>query len=111
MSALRDFVADLMDREGAAVETLEPDGLAVIAPTEVRAACGWPELARLGSGVELPAGAEGVPALYEIGGREYIALCAAEGESNPPIRIETGKPPEAPAQRSYLVFALPSKPR
>jgi quinoprotein glucose dehydrogenase len=60
---------------------------------------------------ELPAGAEGVPALYEIGGREYIALCAAEGESNPPIRIETGKPPEAPAQRSYLVFALPSKPR
>ena len=34
MSALRDFVADLMDRQGAAVETLEPDGLAVIAPTE-----------------------------------------------------------------------------
>lgn len=58
MSALRDFVADLMDRQGAAVETLEPDGLAVIAPTEVRAACGWPELARLGFGVELPAGAQ-----------------------------------------------------
>jgi hypothetical protein len=58
VSALRDFVADLMDRQGAAVETLEPDGLAVIAPTEVRAACGWPELARLGFGVELPAGAQ-----------------------------------------------------
>ena len=34
MTALRDFVADLMEREGAAVETLEPDGLAVIAPPE-----------------------------------------------------------------------------
>jgi quinoprotein glucose dehydrogenase len=60
---------------------------------------------------DLPAGAEGVPALYEIGGREYIALCAAVGEGNPPIRIDTGKPSEAPAQRSYLVFALPSKAR
>jgi len=58
MTALRDFVADLMEREGAAVETLEPDGLAVMAPPEVRAALGWPELARLGFGADLPAGAE-----------------------------------------------------
>ena len=57
MTALRDFVADLMEREGAAVETLEPDGLEVIAPPEIRAAFGWPELARLGFGAELPAGA------------------------------------------------------
>ena len=54
MTALRDFVADLMEREGAAVEPLEPDGLAVIAPPEIRAAFGWPELARLGFGAELP---------------------------------------------------------
>ena len=58
MSALRDFVADLMEREGAAVETLEPDGLAVIAPPEVRSALGWPELARLGFGADQPAGAQ-----------------------------------------------------
>ena len=58
MTALRDFVADLMERDGAAVETLEPDGLAVIAPPEVRSAFGWPELARLGFGVELPVGAQ-----------------------------------------------------
>ena len=57
MTALRDFVADLMEREGAAVEILEPDGLEVIAPPEIRAAFGWPELARLGFGAELPAGA------------------------------------------------------
>ena len=56
MTALRDFVADLMEREGAAVETLEPDGLAVMAPPEVRAALGWSELARLGFGADLPAG-------------------------------------------------------
>jgi hypothetical protein len=58
MTALRDFVADLMERRGAAVEALEPDGLAVIAPPEVRAAFGWPELARLGFGAELPSAAE-----------------------------------------------------
>ncbi len=58
MSALRDFVADLMERQGAAVETLEPDGLTVIAPPDVRAACGWPELTRLGFGAELPKGAQ-----------------------------------------------------
>src|SRR5258708_39530043 len=57
MTALRDFVADLMEREGAAVETVEPDGLEVIAPPEIRAAFGWPELALLGFGAELPAGA------------------------------------------------------
>ena len=56
MTALRDFIAELMEQEGAAVETLEPDGLAVIAPPEVRSAFGWPELARLGFGVELPVG-------------------------------------------------------
>ena len=60
MTALRDFVADLMEHRGAAVETLEPDGLAVIAPPEIRAAFGWPELAQLGFGVELPPGAQRV---------------------------------------------------
>jgi hypothetical protein len=58
MTALRDFVADLMERQGAAVEPLEPDGLAVIAPPEIRAAFGWPELARLGFGAELPPAAQ-----------------------------------------------------
>ena len=58
MTALRDFVADLMEHEGAAVETLEPEGLAVMAPPRVRAALGWPELARLGFGADLPEGAQ-----------------------------------------------------
>jgi len=58
LDAIRDFVADLMERQGAAVEPLEPDGLAVIAPPKIRAAFGWPELARLGFGRELPAAAQ-----------------------------------------------------
>jgi hypothetical protein len=58
VSALRDFVADLLEAEGAAVEPLEPDGLEVIAPPEIQVAFGWPELARLGFGVELPLGAK-----------------------------------------------------
>jgi glucose dehydrogenase len=44
---------------------------------------------------DLPAAAEGVPAVYEIGGREYIAVCAAQGK---------------PAQNAYVVFALSGSP-
>jgi hypothetical protein len=57
MSELRDFIADLLERRGAAVEALEPDGLAVLAPPPVREAMGWPELARLGFGTECAPGA------------------------------------------------------
>ena len=42
---------------------------------------------------DLPNAAEGVPAVYELGGRQYIAICAAAGSS-------TG---------AYVVFALPRK--
>ncbi|HEY6343519.1 MAG TPA: PQQ-binding-like beta-propeller repeat protein [Bryobacteraceae bacterium] len=56
---------------------------------------------------DLPARAEGVPAVYEIGGREYIALCAAVGDGN--IRIDSGKPAAPRGPGSYIVFALPTK--
>ena len=58
---------------------------------------------------DLPTGAEGVPAIYEIAGREYIALCVAAGAGNPPVRIDTGKPAAPPGPGSYMVFALPRK--
>jgi hypothetical protein len=57
MSELRDFIADLLEHKGAAVEALEPNGLAVLAPAPVREAMGWPELARLGFGTECAPGA------------------------------------------------------
>ena len=57
MGALRDFVADMLEGEGAAVEPVEPDGLEVLAPEYLRAAMGWPEFARLGFAATLPPGA------------------------------------------------------
>ena len=54
METLRDFVAELLESQGAAIATLEPDGLEVLAPPVLRKALGWPELARLGFGAELP---------------------------------------------------------
>jgi hypothetical protein len=60
MGALRDFVSEVLEMEGSAVEAVEPDGLEVLAPGPLRAAMGWPELVRLGFGAELPAGATAV---------------------------------------------------
>jgi hypothetical protein len=60
MGALRDFVADVLDSEGALVEPIEPDGLEVLSPPPLRAAMQWPELTRLGFGADLPAGATAV---------------------------------------------------
>jgi hypothetical protein len=54
MGELRDFVAEVLERRGAAVEAIEPDGLEVLAPEPLRKALGWPELARLGFGAQRP---------------------------------------------------------
>ncbi len=57
---------------------------------------------------ETPTGSDGVPAVYEIGGREYIAFCVAGGDGlNLGGRgrgADAGPPPSA-----YMVFALPKK--
>ena len=57
---LRNFVSEVLEMQGSAVEAVEPDGLEVLAPEPLRAVMGWPELVRLGFGVELPAGATAV---------------------------------------------------
>jgi hypothetical protein len=57
MGELRDFVSDVLEIEGSAVEAVEPDGLEVLAPESLRTAMGWPELVRLSFGSALPAGA------------------------------------------------------
>ncbi len=56
----------------------------------------------------LPAAAEGVPAVYEIGGREFLVICAAAG--NGPAVTLVGSNPAAAAsapQGAYIAFALP----
>jgi hypothetical protein len=60
MGELRNFVSEVLEMEGSAVEAVEPDGLEVLAPEPLRAVMGWPELVRLGFGAELPAGARSV---------------------------------------------------
>jgi hypothetical protein len=57
MSELRDFVAELLERKGAAIEVVDPDGLEVLASARLQKAMGWPELTRLGFGTERPHGA------------------------------------------------------
>jgi quinoprotein glucose dehydrogenase len=58
---------------------------------------------------DLPAAAEGVPAVYEIGGREYIAICVAAGDSPPaPVRPPGTPAPAGPAG-SYIAYALPRR--
>ena len=57
---------------------------------------------------EAPTGSDGVPAVYEVGGREYIAFCVAGGDG---LNLGgRGRGPDAaPPPSAYMVFALPIK--
>jgi quinoprotein glucose dehydrogenase len=57
----------------------------------------------------LPAAAEGVPAVYEIDGREYIAVCAAQGNGPNVTLPGSVKGADRAFQNSYVVFALPKR--
>jgi len=59
---------------------------------------------------DLPNGSDGIPAVYEVGGREYIALCVAAGNGYLAQRVKNGDQPLPPlGPGSYMVFALPKK--
>ncbi len=59
---------------------------------------------------DLPTGSDGIPAVYEVGGREYLALCAAGGNGYLAQRVLNGDKPLDPAgPNSYVVFSLPKK--
>ncbi len=60
MSRLQRFVAEVLEREGALVEAIDPEGMEVLSPSALQDALGLPELSRLGFGPQLPAGAERV---------------------------------------------------
>ena len=46
---------------------------------------------------------DGIPAVYEVGGREYIAFYAAVGDEKESLSYNPGKP----GAQGYYVFALP----
>jgi hypothetical protein len=56
-SRLQSFVVDLLRHEDALVESIEPEGLEVLAPEAMQRALGVGELSRLGFGSTLPSGA------------------------------------------------------
>jgi quinoprotein glucose dehydrogenase len=57
---------------------------------------------------DLPGSQEGVPAVYQAGGREYIAVpVGAGGVFQPRPSASNPIPPAGPGQ--YMVFALPQK--
>ncbi len=60
MGRMQGFVTDLLRHEGALVETVEPEGLEVLAPPPVQQALGLSELSHLGFGGTLPPGAQRV---------------------------------------------------
>jgi glucose dehydrogenase len=57
---------------------------------------------------ELPTGSDGIPAVYEVNGREYIAFCVAGGDGLN-LGGRRGPAPISPPPNAYMVFALPKK--
>ena len=60
------------------------------------------------SEIPMPAGPEGIPAVYEVAGREYVAISArpnveAPGDAQPVGLV----PAQVQATQGYYVFALP----
>ena len=55
---------------------------------------------------ELPGGSEGIPATYEIDGRQYLAVPVGAGSG---LFAPTLEPPAPAPKRAYVVFALPRR--
>ncbi len=55
---------------------------------------------------ELPGGSEGIPATYELGGRQYLAVPVAAGAGLFAPLLDPA-PNAPPLDRAYVVFALP----
>jgi quinoprotein glucose dehydrogenase len=54
----------------------------------------------------LPGGSEGIPATYELGGRQYLAVPVAAGAGSFAPLLSPA-PTLPPLERAYVVFALP----
>jgi quinoprotein glucose dehydrogenase len=52
---------------------------------------------------DLPAGSRGIPAMYEVNGRQYLVINATQGVAGGPGAPQSAA---APSQRAYVAFAL-----
>jgi hypothetical protein len=109
MSELRDFVADLLERRGAAVEALGLDRLEVLAPAPLQRQLGWTELTHLGFGAERGAGTVAI-ALEGDWLDRFGALLADEGRwSERELRLAAPvSPPSDPERLLDRVLDLPN---
>jgi len=57
---------------------------------------------------ELEAGLEGMPAVYQIDGREYVVFCAAAQATTHTHDLPGQPAPQAPIHGAYVTFALPA---
>ena len=57
--------------------------------------------------VEVDAALEGMPAVYEIGGREYVVFCAAAQATTFTHNVPGHPASHAPIPGAYVAFALP----
>ena len=63
---------------------------------------------------EIPANPEGIPAIYAVGGRQYIAFSAGASwgpGADPVWRNAFHRKPSETKDQGYYVFALPAAPR
>ncbi len=58
---------------------------------------------------EVDAGLEGIPAVYEISGRQYIVFCAAAPSTTHATAIPGHRAVGEPIQGAYVAFALPDR--
>jgi quinoprotein glucose dehydrogenase len=59
----------------------------------------------------LPAGSEGLPAMYEVNGRQYLVVPASSRINLGGGHPSAGASEPAVGTRSYVAFALPQKPK
>src|SRR6516225_12117049 len=109
MTELRDFVAALLERKGAATAPVNADELEVLMPASLQKETGWPELARLGFGRErsqetIPIGLEG-DWLDRFG-----ALLGEQGRwSERQVRPAAAVPPPSDPERVLDLAVMPWK--
>jgi hypothetical protein len=109
MSKFRDFVADLLERRGAAVEALGSDRLEVLAPAPLQRQLGWPELTHLGFGTQQAPDTVAI-ALESDWLDRFGALLADEGRwSEREVPLSTPvRPPSDPERLLDRALDLPN---
>lgn len=55
----------------------------------------------------MPASSEGVPAIYEVDGREFIVVCATSAKQTQVRRDGPEEPSAEPLHRTYIAYGRP----